>query len=174
MSDGFQLVASKKEKKEARKVSSLGIRMPEGLKSVEEAPEWEVLEMAVDSGASESVVSDEMLTRVTTVEGEAMKKGVQYEVADGTLIPNLGEKKFIAVSDNGVARQMRAQVCDVNKALLSVHRVAQAGNRVAFASSGSYVEDETAGGTMELVEKGGMYMLKLWVKAQGFRGLNEA
>ena len=43
--------------------------------------------MAVDSGASESVVSDEMLTRVTTVEGDAMKKGVQYEVADGILIP---------------------------------------------------------------------------------------
>jgi len=43
-----------------------------------------------------------------------------------------------------------------------------------FAASGSYVEDETAGETMELVEKGGMYMLKLWVKAQGFSGLNEA
>ena len=172
--DGFELVASKKEKRNNKRVSSLGIRMPEGLKSVEEAPEWEVLEMAVDSGASESVVSDEMLTRVTTVEGDAMKKGVQYEVADGTLIPNLGEKKFIAVSDNGVARQMRAQVCEVNKALLSVHRVVQAGNRVVFAASGSYVEDEQTGETMELVEKGGMYMLKLWVKAQGFSGLNEA
>ena len=71
---------------------------------MEEAPEWEVLEMAMDSGASESVVNDEMLPRVETLEGEAMKKGVQYEVADGTLIPNLGEKKSIAVSDNGVAR----------------------------------------------------------------------
>ena len=57
---------------------------------------------------------------------------------------------------------------------MGVHRVAQAGNRVAFASSGSYVEDETAGETMELVEKGGMYTLKLWVKAQGSSGLNVA
>ena len=137
--DGFKRVMSKKEKKETRRVSSLGIRMPEGLKSMEEVPEWEVLEMAVDSGVSGSVVPDEMLTRVDTVEGDAMKKGVQYEVADGTLIPNLGEKKFIAVSDSGVARQMRAQVCEVNKALLSVHRVAQAGARVVFAASGSYV-----------------------------------
>ena len=128
----------------------------------------------MDSGASESLVNVEMLTRVETVEGEAMKKGVQYEVADGTLIPNLGEKTSIVVSDNDVARQTRAQVCDVNKALLSVHRVVQAGNRVVFASSDSYVEDETAGETMELIEKGGMYMLKLWVKAQGCSGLNEA
>ena len=156
--DGFKLVMSKKEKKETRRVSSLGIRMPEGLKSVEEVPEWEVLEMAVDSGASESVVSDEMLTRVTTVKGDAMKKGVQYEVADGTLIPNLGEKKFIAASDNGVARQMRAQACEVNKALLSVHRVVQAGNRVVFAASGSYVQDERTENRWPSKEKEGVHV----------------
>ena len=119
--------------------------MPEGLKSVEEVPEWEEIEMVVDSGASESVASEDMLTRVTTVEGYAHKKGVQYEVADGVLIPNLGEKKIVAVSDGGVTRQMKAQVCEVNKALLSVHRVVQAENRVVFAASGSYVQDETSG-----------------------------
>ena len=97
--DGFELVMSKKEKTDTKRVSSLGIRMPDGLKSVEEVPEWEVLEIAVDSGASESVVSDEIMMRVETVEGDAMKKGVRYEVADGTLIPHLGEKQFVAVSD---------------------------------------------------------------------------
>ena len=48
--DGLELVNSRGEKKETKKVSSLGIRMPDGLKSVEEAPEWEVLDMVVDSG----------------------------------------------------------------------------------------------------------------------------
>ena len=62
--DGFELAQSRREKKETKKASSLGIRMPDGLKSVEEVPEWEVLEMAVDSGASESVVSDEMVMSV--------------------------------------------------------------------------------------------------------------
>ena len=88
--DGFELVKSRRAKKETKKVSSLGIRMPDGLKSMEEAPELEVLEMAVDSGASESVVSDEMITSVETVEGDAMRKRVRYEVTDGTLIPHLG------------------------------------------------------------------------------------
>ena len=123
--------------------------------------------MAVDSGASESVVSEDLLQGVETVEGYA---SVQYEVADGTLIPNLGEKKYVAVSDAGVARHMKPQVCEVNKALLSVHRCVQAGNKVVFAASGSYIEDETSGETMPLTEKGGMYMLRLWVKAQGFGG----
>ena len=72
-----------------------------------------------------------------------------------------------------MARQMRAQVCEVNMALLSVHRVVQAGNRVVVAASGSYVQGEHTGKTMALEEKGGMYMLKLWVKAQGFSGPDE-
>jgi len=41
---------------------------------------------------------------------------------------------------------------------------------VVFSASGSFVQDEQTGETMELVEKGGMYMLRLWVKAQGFGG----
>ena len=72
------------------------------------APEWEEIEMAVDSGASESVVNEEQLSGVETVEGKAKKMGVQYEVADGTLIPNLGEKKYIAAPDAGVARHMKS------------------------------------------------------------------
>ena len=75
--DGFELVASKKDKRNNKRAGSLGIRMPEGPKSVEEVPEWEEIEMAVDSGASGFVVSEDMLTRVTTVEGDAQKKGVQ-------------------------------------------------------------------------------------------------
>jgi len=153
-----------------KKLGTLGIVAPQGLNAVSEAPEWEEIEMAVDSGASESVVNEGQLNGVETLEGPDMKRGIKYEVADGTLIPNLGEKKYEAVSDAGVRRHMRPQVCDVNRALLSVHRCVQAGNRVVFAASGSYIEDEASGEVMPLREQGGMYMLKLWVKNQSFGG----
>ena len=191
---GFELVKSRRSKKETKKeklccidsraescvdpccdvcvesawsgaVRSLGIRMPDGLRSVEESQEWEILEMAVDSGASESVVADDMIANAASIEGEAMRKGVRYEVADGTLIPNLGEQQFAAVSDGGIMRQMKAQVCDVNKALLSARRVAQTEKRVVFSAHGSSVEDEETAERMPLEEKGGMYMLKLWAKS---------
>ena len=125
------------------------------------ADEWEELEMAVDSGATETVVGEGMLLDVETRDGEARRKGVQYEVADGTLIPNLGEKKFVAVAEQGEMRKMTAQVCDVNKALLSVSKVVKAGNRVVFEEEGSYVEDRSTGERLYLKEAGGMYMLKL-------------
>ena len=120
--------------------------------------------MAVDSGATETVVGTDMLTHIATTEGDACRRGVQYEVASGELIDNLGEKKFVGHSEAGHQRGMTAQVCDVNKALLSVKRIVAAGNRVVFDPNGSYIEDTSTGDRLQLKEKGGMYMLKLWVQ----------
>ena len=59
-------------------------------------------------------------------------------------------------------------MCDVNKALLSVKKVVQAGNRVVFEASGSYIEDLESGQNMWLREAGGMYMLKMWARSSLF------
>ena len=137
--------------------------VPDSVNSMEEQ-EWEEINMAVDSGATETVVGEDMLTSVETKEGSAYRRGVQYEVANGERVANLGEKKFVCYGDEGQERGMTAQVCDVNKALLSVRRLVQAGNKVVFDSSGGYIQDEETGERMMMKEQGGMYMLKLWVR----------
>ena len=38
---------------------------------------------------------------VPTVPGLASKKGVGYELANGVTIPNEGEKRFTAITDEG-------------------------------------------------------------------------
>ena len=129
--------------------------------------EWEQIELAVDSGASETVVNEDMLKSVMTQDSAASKRGVEYEVANGVRIPNLGEKRFVGTSDEGISRRLTAQVCDVNKALLSVSKVTRSGSRVIFDADGSYIEDKNSGERMHLVEKNGMYMLNLWTK-KGF------
>ena len=63
---------------------------------------------------------------------------------------------------------MTAQVCDVNKALLSVRKVVQAGNRVVFDEQGSYVEDIQTGEKMWMREEGGMCMIRMWIKNKDF------
>ena len=125
---------------------------------------WEEIEMTVDSGASETVVGEEMITIVEAKEGPASRKGVMYEVANGVRIPNLGEKQFIGVSGEGISRQITAQVCEVNKGLLSVRRVVAAGNRVVFDANGSYIEDPHTGEIMNMEERNGMYILRLWTR----------
>ena len=118
---------------------------PDGIRAIQGSGEWEELELAVDSGATETVLGEEMLATVETKPGLACKRGVEYEVATGEKNPNLGEKKFVGYSSEGLARKMTTQICEVNKALLSVRRVASAGNRVVFDDSGSHIEDKQTG-----------------------------
>ena len=118
--------------------------------------------------ATETVISRKCLSSVEVREGAAFRRGVKYEVANGVRIPNLGEKTFRGVSAEGVTRSITAQVCDVNKGLLSVKKVTAAGNRVVFGDNEAYIEDMTTGDKMWLEQVGGMYALKLWVRREGF------
>ena len=59
---------------------------PEGVNSVTKSGELEEIELAVDFGATETVVCEDMLLSVKTTEGESFKRGVEYEVASGTTI----------------------------------------------------------------------------------------
>ena len=137
---------------------------PEGIYSTTESEEWEYVEFFVDSGATETVMSLDMLSCVEAKEGLAMRRGVKYEVANGIRIPNLGEKEFVGVSEEGLRKAVTAQVCDVNKALLSVKKMAGAGNRVVFDDDGSYIENKQTGRKMWMKEQNNMYVLGLWVK----------
>ena len=65
----------------------------------------------------------------------------------------MGEKKFDAVTEDGGIRQITAQVCEVNKPLLSVSKMVAAGNRVVFDPEGSYVEDVNSGEVVWLNEQ---------------------
>ena len=81
---------------------------PEGVNRVDTQGEWEVIDMAVDSGASETVLNEDMLPSTGTSESEHSRRGVQYEVANGVRIPNLGEKVFKGETEEGMTRAVRA------------------------------------------------------------------
>ena len=136
---------------------------PEGLKATSQE-EWTEIEFSVDSGAAETVIGEDMALNVDLEEGAKFKKGVQYEIASGELIPNLGEKRMEATTDQGVVRGIKAQVCAVNKGLLSVAKMTEAGHKVVFSKHEAYIEDEETGERMKLVERNGMYTLRMWAK----------
>ena len=105
-----------------------------------------------------------MAPNVDLQEGAKFKKGVQYEIATGKLIPNLGEKQMMAVTECGVVRQIKAQVCGVNKGLLAVTKMSEAGHKTVFSKHENYIEDEMTGERIWMSEKNGAYTLKMWVK----------
>ena len=80
-----------------------------------------------DSRATETVISENVVSAVKTKEGSACRRGVVYEIANGMTIPNLGEKQCVAESKEGTREKIIAQVADVNKGFLSVKRSWQLG-----------------------------------------------
>lgn len=160
----------KREKRDcrSRELRLLGTIEPEAVNRVQGKSEWECIDLAVDSGASETVIVEDLLQNVPIKEGDASRRGVQYEVANGVRIPNLGEKRFRGFTEEGTARSITSQVCEVNKGLLSVRRVVDVGHRVVFDADGSFIEDKITGERMWMKDEGGMYMLRMWVRGEGF------
>ena len=128
--------------------------------AVGEAPEWEELIMVVDSGASVTVINSEMAQAVTATEP---KPHVKYEVADGSLIENMGQKTFNAVTDCGVLHKMTAQVTDVKKALLSVGKLVKSGNRMVFDEGNCFIENKVTKQRIPMEENNGSYALEVWI-----------
>ena len=128
---------------------------------------WEEVDFVVDSGASETVIGPHMVSSAEAKESRGSRLGVKYEVANGVRIDNLGEKKFVATSEENISSNITAQICEVNKGLLSVHKLVQKGNRVVFdqlRNGGSYIEHTKTGEKMHLVEKKGTFLLRIWTQ----------
>ena len=58
---------------------------------------------------------------------------------------------------------MTAQICAVNKTLMSVSKIASKGNRVVCDDDGSYIEDKATGEITWMQQVGGMCHIKMWV-----------
>ena len=145
-----------------KQVCSLAMVETGNLNAVRE-PQWEQVVLAVDSGAAETVIPDDFMPFIPLQPSEGSRRGVQYEVANGERLTNLGEKVLAGYTDNeGIERAICAQVTQVNKPLLSVHKLVQAGHTVVFGPQGAFIRD-AAGGDLRLEENGGMYHLKMWV-----------
>ena len=102
--------------------------------------EWEVMGAVVESGASVIVIPPRVAGGYAIRESAASRAGVQYEIANGDEIPNLCEKLFAVVTEEGTVRGTRPQVADVSKALQSVRALVSTGHVVVFGDGGSGTE----------------------------------
>ena len=118
------------------------------------AQEWEEIEFLVDSGASATVVGDEL---VRAVRATYPNPNANYRLADGSTIPNNGYNHFVGVTEEGFKRARKASVTDADRPLLSVAQIVQNGSKVVFSSQGSYVDNPNTNERWALLEKKGGY-----------------
>ena len=66
--------------------------------------QFEFLSLIMDSGATIRVCSPEDGAAYKVTESEASRRGVEYEIANGDTLPNLGEKKMTVITQEGTLR----------------------------------------------------------------------
>ena len=139
-------------------------REPENvLNNLEEG--WEQISILIDSGSTETVAPEGILKGYELISTDWSETGKGYSAANGTEIPNLGEKLVRGQTMNGMWCSMKFQVCSVTKPLGSVSRMCQAGSRVIFCppEEGSYIEHVATKKKTYLRQSKGLYFLDMWI-----------
>ena len=94
---------------------------------------------------------------------------MNYEVADGNEIPNLGERRCVMWTENAAdARKINLQVADVHKPLLSLSRCTVMGFESRCGRRAGALIDEETGEVIPLQRKGNLYVFKCWLNASPF------
>ena len=123
---------------------------------------WEKLTLTVDSGASDTVVPPRFCAWSTIFHTE--KVGTEYEVANGQVVHNLGERRCtIKVNEKMGELNIAFQVVEVHKPLLAVSSLTAQGHRVVFAEQDDHIL-MSSGEKLPLRNLNGVYELDVWIK----------
>ena len=136
----------------------------EGVNSVDMDQEWEEIISILDSGAADSVGPASMATSVPVRESQGSRQGQKFFTADGTRLPNQGDKMIQAYTCDMQPVTMRYQVAEVTKPLCSVGKVTDCGNMVCFDSQGGVIYHRKTGHTTPFTREQGVYVLRTWVR----------
>ena len=131
--------------------------------------EWIEVELTADTGACDTVVPKLMCPGIPIVPSMQSLKGLEYEVATGESIPNLGEKRReMWIEGAASPKTITMQVADVQKALHSLSRCADMGFESRFGSSFGCLVDRETGEVIPLQRRGNLYILKAWIRGAPF------
>ena len=119
--------------------------------------------------ACDTVIPKTMCPGIPVVPSMQSVQGMEYEVASGESIPNLGERQCEMWTEGATAaKAITMQVADVHNALLSLSRCADMGFESRFGAPFGCLIDKTTGEIIPLQRRGNLYILKAWIRAAPF------
>ena len=146
--------------------ASKAVLEKKSLSAVNGEEKWVEIELTADSVACDTVIPRAMADVIPIMPSLAALRGMEYEVANGQSIPNLGERRCLIWTEGATeAKKMNMQVADVHKGLLSLSRCADMGFESRLGRRAGALVCETTGEVVPLARKGNLYVLRVWVKA---------
>ena len=127
---------------------------------------WVQIDLTIDSGAGENVMPGYMAPH--TPVSESTESGVMYTAANGEMMPNRGCKRVKVTTREGQLRTVNMQITDVNRALLSVAKICDAGHTVMFTSDGGVIRNIKSGEETQFRREHNVYRMSVKVNEAGF------
>ena len=124
------------------------------------------MELTIDSGAGENVMPEHMAP-YTPVQ-HSKEAGVLYTAANGDTMPNRGCKRVKITTKEGQLRTMNMQVTDVNRALMSVAKICDAGHTVTFTTDGGVIRNTQSGEETKFRRENNVYRMTVKLNETGF------
>jgi hypothetical protein len=128
------------------------------------------IDFTVDSGAADTVGNRDVAPRCKVVPSQGSRSGVKYVAAAGKIISNEGEKNVQTETDEGHLCGIKIQIAQVNKALLSVSKICDAGHDVLFTKDGGQIIHKETGHVVKFRRVDGVYRLRLKVLRENSSG----
>ena len=140
-----------------------GLWARQALCAANEKPQWERVVLTVDSGASDTVIPPSVACNIPLV--NTLKTGIEYEVANGGVVTNLGERqaKVRIGKESSKHLLMNFQVVEINKPLLAVSRIVDAGHKVMFTKDDPHIA-LTSCEKILMVCNGGTCEIEVWIE----------
>ena len=136
-----------------------------GISVVQPPDQWVEIEVTVDSGACVTVMPRKCCEGISILQTALSRAGVEYEVANGAGLKNLGERQCeVMTAGSDVPKRIVFQVADVHKPLLSITACADMGFDCYLGSKGGMLYDTVTHETIPLDRKGTLYTMKMWVR----------
>ena len=137
-----------------------------GITEVSNVIPTDQMELTIDSGAGENVMPEYMAPG-TPVQ-QSTEAGVLYTAANGETMPNRGCKRVKVTTREGQLRTMNMQVTDVNRALMSVAKICDAGHTVTFTNEGGVIKNNQSGEETKFRRENNVYRMTVKLNELGF------
>ena len=95
----------------------------------------------MDSGAGRTIFPRDAVPGMKVY--KTKKTGTDFQLANGHCIPNLGEAKIVGKATNSKKMQIKTQVADITKPLVSTPEITSAGNIVVHWDTGGIIKQVT-------------------------------
>ena len=144
--------------------------MDPGLKSEHQRPQSRPrmddgsLWITIDSGAFEKVISKRMDLQFGLKPSNGSRGGVKYVTANRSQMNNKGEKDGKVRSKEEHTWVLKMPARDVQKSLMSLSRICDAGHHVVFLKDGGYTEHGRTGHGKEFEHEDNVHLLKVHCK----------